>query len=364
MAEAPISRDAEYGPRPTVRIDDNENERVSALINAFKVTEGEGGLSSLELRLANFSGSQTGSQPAPSLALEDERDIKLGSKITLYSGDQMTPREIFRGVITGLEVEFANPGPLEVLVLAEDPLQIARQARRTKVHQDITLAKLAANVAGTLSLTPVVTGLTDTVGTHVQLNESDLAFLRRLLDRYDADVQVVGRELHVSPRKDVQRGTVDLALNGQLFHARFNVDLAEQVTEVTTSGWDPTQGKRVAGSSQGTNLGPGAGRTGASLLRSSLAARSEHVSHPTVLTDDEASALADVAFDRRARRFVCVQGTAEGNPRVRVGTHVAVSGASPRFDNTYYVVKACHRYERGHGYETDFEGECAYLGNP
>ena len=363
MAETQPSRDSAYRGRPTVRIDEGENRKVSDLINAFRVTEREGGLSSLELRLVNFTAPDDAGS-APDLAFEDERDLKLGSKIKLYAGDEVNPREIFRGVVTGLEAEFPEAGPPEMLVLAEDALQLARMARRTKVHADVALSELANDVAGQLSLTPRVTGLGDSIGTQVQMNESDLAFLRRLLARYDADLQVVGSELHVSPRKDVQRGTVELTLHSQLRNVHFSVDLADQVTEVTTSGWDPAQGKRVAGSSQGVNLGPGGGRSGAQLLRDALAARSEHVNHPTVITDGEASALADAAFDRRARRFVCAHGTAEGNPLVRVGSTLTLGGMSQRFNNTYYVVSACHRFDSTHGYQTDFEAECAYLGSP
>lgn len=362
MSESQLNSAHGYQGSPTVRINDIENTKLSDLVRAFRMTEREGGLSSLELRLGNFDATKGPSTAV--YALEDERDLKLGSRITLYAGDSVAPSEIFRGIVTGLEVEFPQAGTSEILVLAEDPLQLARQARRSKVHSDLVLSQLANDVAAQLGLTPKVTELNDSIGTHVQLNESDLAFLRRLLTRYDADLQVVGKELHVSPRKDVQRGTLELQFGSQLLGVRFHVDLADQVTEITTSGWDPTQGKRVAGSSQGANLGPGNGRSGASLLGTALAARSEHISHPSVMTDDEASALADAVFDRRARRFVCVHGTVQGNPRIRVGTHLTLTGTSERFNNTYYVVSACHHFTRGDYYETDFEAECAYLGNP
>ena len=72
----------------------------------------------------------------------------------------------------------------------------------------------------------------------------------------------------------------------------------------------------------------------------------------------------DAAFDERARRLVCIEGTAEGNPTLRVGAHVQISGLSGRFDNTYYVTRAVHRFDMQHGYRTDFEAECAYLGTP
>jgi hypothetical protein len=43
---------------------------------------------------------------------------------------------------------------------------------------------------------------------------------------------------------------------------------------------------------------------------------------------------------------------------------VTISGTSRRFDNTYYVVRALHRFDLARGYETEIEAECAYLGNP
>jgi uncharacterized protein len=362
MAEVRVSRDAQYRGRPTIRVDETENPRLASHILGFRVTEREGGLSSLELRLLNFSRPEDGGDEE--LAFEDERDIKLGSRIKLYSGDARTPREIFRGVVTGLEAEFPQSGPPELLVLGEDALQLARMKRRTKVHDALKLRDLAREVAQQASLRPVVTGLGDDLGTHVQLNESDLAFLRRLLVRYDGDVQVVGDELHVSTRNQVRRGEIELALRSQLLSARFVADLADQVTETTTSGWNARTGMRVRGSSRGANFAPGGGRLAARILPDALVARAEHVSSPAVVPDQEASALADAVFDRRARRFVRLEGVADGNPLIRVGTHLRITGTSRRWNNTYYVVCACHRYDTRRGYETDFEAECAYLGNP
>ncbi|MGK3998397.1 phage late control D family protein [Sorangium sp. So ce1024] len=361
MPEQPLSAAAVYSARPTVRLDEQENERASRLLLAMEMTEQDGGLSSLALRLSNVASVASG---GAELAFEDERAIKLGTRIQIYAGEVASPQEIFRGVVTGLEAEFSQDAPPELVVLAEDVFQRARLSRRTRLHEDVSLADLARRLADELGLTPRVTGLGERIGTRVQLNESDLAFLRRLLRDHDADMQVVGDELHVSARSDVQRGEIELRLFSQLTRARVVADLAHQVTEVTTSGWDSAQGQRFSGASSGASLGPGAGRTGARLLQDALGARSEHLGHVAALSSAEARALAEAHFDQRARRFVCLEGTAEGNPALRVGTHVRVRGISPRFDNTYYVVKACHRFDQARGYETDFEAECAYLGDP
>lgn len=362
MAETAISTDLRYRARPTVRVDEQARPLVSIRINTFRIVETVGGLTSLELRLSNEAGAESDDVPHD---FEDEQDLALGKRIAIYTGDESHPREVFRGVITGLETEFNEVGPAEIVVLAEDALQSARLVRRSKVYDDLKIKSLAEQIASDLALTPVVTGFTDSLGVHVQLNESDLAFLRRILRRYDGDVQVVGTELHVSARKDVARGTVEVRRpEGQLRKARFVADLAHQTTEITTAGYDADAGQRVTGTSQGANLGPGSGRTGSSILQDKLGARSEHVGYPPVDTATVAQAVADAAFDDRARKFVTAYLTTEGNPLIRVGTHLTVGGTSRRFDNTYYVVHVCHRFDLERGYETECEAECAYLGNP
>jgi phage protein D len=324
----------------------------------MEMTEQEGGMSALELRLSNIASDPSG---GADFAFEDDRILKLGAAIALYSGDETGPQEIFRGTITGLEIDFPESGAPELVVFAEDALQRARMERRTKTYVNTTIADLVREIAGHLSLTPVITGFTTKIGTQVQLNESDLAFLRRVLAHYDGDLQVVGRELQVSPRGEVRRDRLELELNGQLRRVRVMADLAHQVTEVTVTGWNPQQGRRVQAKSRGAHSGPGAGRTGAQVLRNTVGDRSNHLAHLAVLTDDEARAVADAAFDARARQFVTVEGTADGNPALRVGTHITLKGLGDRFDNTYYVTRACHRFGQ-RGYETDFEAECAFWG--
>lgn len=333
---------------------------VTELMLAMEMTEQEGGMSTLEMRVSNVASRDDNTSD---LAFEDDRILKLGAKIAIYGGDRNAPQEIFRGKITGLEAEFPDTAPPELVVLAEDVFQQARMARRTKVWSDSSIADIARKVAGDLNLTPVITGLTDSFKVLVQFNESDLAFLRRLLARHDADMQVVGNEMHVSARKDVSRGSLDLELHSQLRTVRVLADLSHQVTEVTVSGWDYKQGSRVQKTSTGSYLQPGSGRPGSDLLRDALGARSEHIGDPGIADDAEAQALADTIFDRRSRPFVCVEAMAEGNPALRVGTQVRLTGLGGRFSNSYYVVRCRHKYDLTDGYKTDFEAECAFLGS-
>lgn len=359
MPESPTTVQALYRARPTVRVQNQENPRVRELVAAMAMREQEGGLSALELRLTNVASLVGGEAE---LAFEDDLALRLGASISLYAGDETAPREIFRGWISGLEAEFPEDGAPELVVLAEDSLQLARLKRRTAVHEDGSIAAIVRRLASQLALRLEIVGFEAPIDPQVQLDESDLAFLRRLLRRHDGDLQVVGDALRVSPRSQARRGELDLQLHHQLRRARVLADLAHQHTEVTVGGWDVALGQRVLGHSSGAYLGPGHGRTGAQVLERTLGRRSHHIAHLAAASDAEAQALADAAFAADSRRFVCVEGTAEGNPALRVGTHLNLRGLGDRFDNTYAVTRTCHRFDLKRGYETDFEAECAYWG--
>lgn len=360
MAETALSQAAVYSARPTVRIGGEADERITELVMAMRMEEREGGMSSLEMRFSNLAPTTDG---GAELAFDAGSKLKLGAEIAVYAGDATQPREIFRGKVAAMELDYKLGAGPELTVLAEDALSAARRSRASKIYSDKSPADVVRAVASDLGLRPVLSGLDGPTGTWAQLNESALSFLRRLLARFDADAQIAGDELQIAPRKDVSRGTVELALFGQLAKVRVIADLADQVSKVTAGGWNAKDGAKVKGAAAaGTHLGPGSGRDGKAVLEEALASRAEHLGHVAVGTNDEAQALAEAAFDLRARRFVRAEGTAEGNPQLRVGTHVTLTGVSPQFDNTYYVVRACHLYDLKQGYRTEFSAECAYLG--
>ncbi|NNF80386.1 MAG: phage late control D family protein [Rhizobiales bacterium] len=360
--ESPVAETGVYRVRPLVEIGDERLPIVQTLLSELVLNEAEGGLSSLEIRLRNSTGVGGSGN---GLAFEDEATthVALGQPVKVFGGDETDPVELFRGTITALEYVHEEGDDPHLIILAEDALQAARMSRRTRLHPAGPLRDLVITVANDLGLSPVITELSDEVDAQMQVNETDLAFLRRLLGRFDADLQIVGSELHISPRREVARGDVTLELNSQLINVRVLADLAHQVTKVSFAGWDVASGERLtADSNQAADLGVGDGRKGSTFISESFGERVEHCGNLAAYDQTEAQALANTLFSRRARQFVTVTATALGNPAIRVGTNVRLEGISPRFANTYYVTEACHRFGLSEGYQTEFIAESAYLG--
>ena len=115
------------------------------------------------------------------------------------------PMEIFKGLISGVELVMDGADAPQLIVLAEDKLQLARLARRTKLYEQSTLEDLVNEIASAHGLQVVAADLSFDLPQELQANETDLGFLRRICARFDVDFQIVGDEMHISPRALARR---------------------------------------------------------------------------------------------------------------------------------------------------------------
>lgn len=347
--------------RPTLRFGGQRSPLADELLQEMTLKEERGGLSSLELTFIDWTtrgGAQAG------FAFADTAVLKLGADIRVYGGDSTAPQELFRGRVSGLEAAAGADGPPVIVALAEDRLQQARKTRRSRSFAGRTPADIVSTVAAGLGLKPVIgDGLDHPVSDWLQLNQSDLAFLRQVLERVDADLRVIGDELHAGSTGEERRGRLELRLHDNLIAVRATADLADQTATLRLAGRDPATGEVVRASASEGRLGPGTGRRSAAFLPRSLdVTEPETIAHCEAMTRRECDALAAAAFGRRARRFVRVSGKAAGDPRLRVGTVVSLRRLNPQFENDYAVTAATHIFGPRTGYVTEFAAECAFFG--
>lgn len=348
--------------RPTIRVGEQAFPLLSANITRMRMTEAAGGLSSIEITFTDWLSHPDGTA---GYGATSGSPLKLGAKIKVYAGATSQPQEIFSGMITAIEGEVGGSSPPTFTILAEDGLWKARKTRRTRTFEDAAPADIARRIAQDHGLTPEIRdGLDQPVRDWAQMNESDLAFLRRVLLAYDADVQIVGDKLQAGPLARDRRTAVTLRLGGGLLRARVTADLADQATEVRVSSFDPETGEAVTATATAGELGAGAGAQGPAAVREAMGEAREHVGSAGPLTQSDADKLARALYGQRARRFVRVDATAQGDASLRVGSWVTLAGINPFFQNDYVVTQAIHRFDLASGYVTDLLAEGAYLGSP
>lgn len=349
-----------HATSPTIEIGGQSYPLVQQNLVHMRMREKIGGLSSLELSLIDSVEEGGTSHYAAGAG----SPLDLGAGVRVFAGPhEVGALEIFDGQLTGLEAEIREGQPPLITVLAEDRLFAARRRRRSRLFEQQKLGDVIATIAGDYGLTPEARdGVDQTARNWMQADETDLAFMRRILHQFDCDMQVVGNRLQVGRVGMDRRSLVMLAVGNTLISARITADVAEQVNSLTLGSFDPREGEVVDASGDAAGFGPGSGSTGPAILREKFAEVTMHLGRASPLTDADGTTLAEIEGQRRARSFVRVEGCARGNGSLRVGSWVELTGVNPRFANQYAVREAVHHFDLQHGYRTDFVAESAYLG--
>lgn len=349
-----------YAQSPTVEVGGQSLPLLQSNLHAMRMREAIGGLSSLELCLVDSVQVGGTSQHAADAG----SPLKLGAGIRVFAGphDVGAP-EIFDGQITAVEAEVREGQPPLFTVLAEDRLFSLRRRRRSRLFEAQSLSDLVTAIVQDHGLTAAVRdGVDSTARDWVQTDETDLGFLRRCLLRFDCDVQVVGDSVQVGRVGMDRRSLVPLQVGTTLLSARITADVAEQVSALTLGNFDPVSGEAVDARGEARGFGPGTGDSGPDILGRDFSAVAMHLGRYGPLNDSDATKLAELEGERRARGFVRVDGTARGDGNLRVGSWVEIAGVNPQFAGQYAVRSTVHRFDGQDGYRTDFIAESAYLG--
>ncbi len=351
---------AVYSTRPTIEVGGLDYPLINQNIIAIRVEEAIGGLTTAELTVVDWVARTDGTS---GFAGDSGSPLVLGAGLRVFLGPaEVLASEVFDGQIIAVETEVVKDGPPRLTVIAEDRLFAARRTRRSRILTEKSPGDVATQIAQDYNLTPEIrSGLDTPVCNWVQQDESDLAFLRRILARYDADVQIVGGKMQVGRIAMDQRNALTLTVGTTLECVRICADVAHQISRAKLTSFDPASGNPVTADIAAQGSGPGSGKTGADLLSSAFAAIQHPLGHYGPMTQGEADRVAAAVCDRRSRAFVLASGTAIGTAELRVGSWVTLAGVNPAFANVYAVTSATHRYEPTQGYHTDFVAECAYM---
>lgn len=349
-----------YAARPRLEVDGSDQPELGELVLGLVVEETVGGMSRSETTLTNW-GQKSGTVGY----LHFDRDLlEFGKSYAIEMGAGESSDEVFDGRITGLEGRFIREREPEILVLAEDRLQDLRMTRRTRIFEDVSDADVIQQIGSQHGLQATVDASGPTYRVLAQVNQSDLAFLQERARAVDSELWVDGTELKVVPRSQRNTGDVTLTFGEGLQEFSVLADLAGQASGFTVSGWDVAGKESISHRAESGALSGelNGDLSGGSLLEQALGGREQSVVHRIPSNLEEAQALAEAHFRRTARRFVTGMGVAEGDGRVRVGTHLDLQNLGPLFDGTYYVTHVKHIFDLMNGYRTFFTVERPGIG--
>ena len=333
--------------RPSIEIDGRRDATLSSSLMAMDIVESSEGLARCDLRFGNWGGSDSaGFQHFG----RDKLDFGKAVAVTIGEGP------LFKGSISAISAEFPEGKTAQIGIRAEDRLQDLRMTRRTRSFVDATLADVLTRIAGDHGLQTQVDVSGETYRLLAQINQSDLAFVRDLARREDAQVWIEDMKLNAAQRSRRQAPTVELKWAGELREFTVCADLAHQRTKLVGAGWNVAD-KRAAkheADEAAIRSELNGGASGAQTLQRAFGARVDTLAHAMPAVDAEARALAEASFRHMARRFIVGHGVAVSKPELRVGAKLKIKGVGPLFEGDYTVTEVLIRFDANKGLRTEF----------
>ena len=327
---------------PTVHVLANESPLPAAALLALSEIRVQQRLSLPALGELTFSDP-----PGPWPAVEW---LAPGTRLRVQVADRPVP--LFVGEVTALEFVYGPAQEREMRVRAYDLLHRLRKRQQVRAHVQVNALELARELAQDLGV-QVHGAAAGAVWTRLyQHQQNDLELLTQVAERCGLYLNLWADTLHLLTL-DGLGPPLPLALGEELLeaHAELNGDPA--CRQVRAAGWDPLRvethrsvarrarvGRQVAG-----DVPPGAVGGGGEWLL---------VDTPTA-DDAQAAALAQAELDRQVGREVTLWGVAEGDPRLRPGAQVMVSGLAAPVAGRYVLTSTTHLLNAQSGYVTELE---------
>lgn len=335
-------------PYGLVRVDGVELSRELAL--AVVLLRVESGLrlpDQAHLRIAD-----------PKLECVESDLFAVGKEMEILYGasGSSAPTSVFAGPIESIELDCSSTGAF-VAVTAYEPAFALHRGCHTQVFQNMTSSDIARKVIEAVGLSAQPSETSASASVHpflLQAQETNWQLLWRLADAIGFEVVGDGRAVHFRKADSAPPpATVQLRRPGDLISFRPRVSAAEQVESVQVRGWDPNIAEAVVASEEPppTDSRPGMARTD---VAAAAHAGEWTIAEHTVLDQQEASVLARSIAERQANAWLQAEGVTRGDPRLRAGSQVSLSGVGKRFGGTYTLTSTTHVLRGGRGYETYF----------
>jgi phage protein D/phage baseplate assembly protein gpV len=297
----------------------------------------------------------------PYQALDDSKFV-IGAEIEVRLGatsDRQT-QPLFAGEIVTVEPEF-EAGGASMVVRAYDRSHRMMRTRKQRFFTKMSISQVVGNIIGEHGFRADVKTSRQTHEYILQNNETDWEFVARLAQK--VGFEFIVRDKTASFKPPEGSAPVELRYPDDLHAFRPRITAVQQVKEVTVRGFDLVSKRTVVGRGSTAEQLTEAGITRQNVASKFGAAKLE-IAGQSVRAKPEADALAQAQLNLLANAYLAAEGMCLGNPKIKAGAMLKISGVGQKYSGTYRVAKAEHVLTTG-GYVTRFAnsaGEHTLLG--
>lgn len=293
----------------------------------------------------------------PARTVLADAGLEIGKVVEISTSSRQSSElvPLIKGEVTSIETEFDALGARAV-VRGYDKSHRLAAGRRTATFQGVTYSDIASQIASDTGLQADVDA-TEGVFDHVfQVNQSNLDFLyglARLANRdfrVDGDTLVFKRPVASTEGPglgDAETATPDQLVCGEnLVEFRARMSAVGQVAKVQVRGWDPGEKKEVVGEKDAVATNAEVQLTAAQLA-DLVGGQTLVVVDHAVEDQEAAERLAQERAEQVGSTAFEATGVAVGDPALRAGVAVSVSGVDPSLCGKWVISGSRHEIVNG-----------------
>src|SRR6267142_1922323 len=287
-----------------------------------------------------------------------QNKFKPGAAVEIKLGYQGQLESVCKGEISNIEMVLSPEGPTRLIIAGVDRGHAFDKGTLTQTYQDVKDSDLATRIAQRHGLTADVDDSKVVHDYVIQNNLSDYDFLMQRAAIAGFRMYVDDKKLLFKKPKVGEPPAAKLVWRENIGRLVQEVNTFDQVSKITTSGWDPGQAKNMTGPGKGGDeYGKQGGTvTGAQLVKQ-MFGEIEQIVPVASGQQNLLEAVAKSEFNKRAGAFVHAEARVTGDPKIRAGSVVEVEKAGKRVDGQYYVVSSEHLFFVDTGYATELRAK-------
>jgi phage protein D len=288
----------------------------------------------------------------------DSHPFDIGKKLEVRLGakEEQATQTLFKGDIVTLEPSFGSGG-VALTIRAYDRAHLLHRSRRVRTFQNQTASDIVQSVCGDNRLTCQSDASGGPYDFIMQDNVTDWDFIWQLAER--VGFEFVVEDETAKFRRPGSGTTVALVWPDPLISFNPRVTAVQQVKSVSLATHDPKTKQKIESTSETPMQVAQIG-----IDRNDLVGKFDeakvHIATEPVKTTGEAKTVTQALLDKLANGYIAAEGVAFGNPKIKAGSMVQVSGVGTKFSGTYRIATATHVLRGGGSYMTTFANSPAH----
>jgi uncharacterized protein len=282
--------------------------------------------------------------------------FELGNRVEIQMGYQKDLKTLMVGEITGIEPEFSQDSTPTLVIRGHDLRHRLLRGRQTQSFTNMKDSDIVSQIARGKGLSANVKDTQVKLEYVLQHNQTDWEFLQERSARIGYEIAIDNNILYFRPHDLGTQKVASLTYGDDLIDFLPRLTTMNQVYQVKVQGWLPKEKKTVvsiaAVGKEGDKMGGSI--SGGKEVQKAFGLSSHTIVDRPVSSKAEADGMALGQFQHIGIDYISGDGNCLGNPNLRAGKTIAITGIGKKFSGLYYTTNAEHYYSKDSGYQTSF----------